>query len=121
VLILPPGHAREASAGRRLAPRERRLVAAMLALTAVLAAAVIVSLTGAGGDGARRGCLDVSFPSSLGVQQVVRCGAAAREACASVGTSAGFTGPVGRLVAADCRRLRIPLAAGSRSRAVPGP
>jgi hypothetical protein len=109
VLILPPGHAREASLGRRLAPRERRLVVGMLALAGVLMAVVIVSLTGAGGDGARRGCLDVSFPSTLGVQQVIRCGAGAREACGSVGAPGGFTGRLGALMAADCRRLRLPI------------
>jgi hypothetical protein len=109
VLILPPGHARDVSLGRRLAPRERRLVAGMLALAGALVVVVVVSLTGTGGDGARRGCLDVSFPSTLGVQQLIRCGAGARDACGSVGTPGGFTGHLGRLVAADCRRLGLPI------------
>lgn len=78
-------------------------------LCAALAAVVVVALSGAAGSGTRRGCLDVSFASSLGVQEVVRCGPAARAACAAVGTPAGFSGPIGRLLAADCRRLGLPV------------
>lgn len=81
----------------------------MAAICIALVAVVAVALTGAGGSGVRRGCLNVSFASSLGVQQVVRCGPAARRACAEAGTPAGFTGKIGRLVAADCRRLRLPV------------
>jgi hypothetical protein len=107
MLILPPGHNRTTSAPPRLRRRERRLVGGVAALGVALAVAVVIAVAGLGGDGARRGCLDVSFASSLGVQQVVRCGREARATCLAVGKPGGFTGRAGQAVAAGCRRLGL--------------
>jgi hypothetical protein len=56
---------------------------------ATLAAVVVLALLGLGayalssGSPARRDCIDVSFPSTLGGAELKGCGAQARKICAS--------------------------------------
>jgi hypothetical protein len=108
VLILPPGHALEITARRRLRPREKRLVAAVLGAFAVLVVVVVVSIASSG-HSTGNGCIDVNIPSSLGNQEFYRCGAAARAMCASIGTSEGLSGAAGRTAAAECRKIGLPV------------
>jgi hypothetical protein len=73
---------------------------------AILAAAVAVSFVVSGAE-SRHGCIAATVPYSLGGQQLNQCGATARETCAAVGTSAGFSGAAGRAVAAECRKAGL--------------
>jgi hypothetical protein len=73
---------------------------------------VVVALA-TGGRSTGNGCIDVNLPYSIGGQEVYRCGAAARSVCAAVGTPEGFTGAPGRAVAAQCRKVSLPVGGGS--------
>jgi hypothetical protein len=75
-----------------------------------LAAAVAVSLA-APGNSTGNGCIDVNIPYSIGGQEVYKCGAAAREVCAAVGTPSGFSGAAGRAVATECRKVSLSVGA----------
>jgi hypothetical protein len=108
MLILPPGHNRELAQRRRLRPRERRLIGGVSGLVLVLLVAVAIGIAG-GGSKLKPGCIDVSFASSLGVQEIAQCGAQARDTCASAGTPGGYGGKVGRLVSAQCRKQGLPV------------
>jgi alpha-beta hydrolase superfamily lysophospholipase len=99
MLILPPGHAKQVAARRGHLHRRERWFAGV-------AAAVSVALA-VGGSEHRKGCLDVTFASSTGAGVVAGCGAAARPICAADGTTKGYTGTVGRQVAARCRELGL--------------
>jgi hypothetical protein len=56
-----------------------------------VAACIVLGLAGLGiatltsGSHARRGCIDLTFASTLGAAELHRCGAQARETCASPG------------------------------------
>jgi len=107
MLILPPGHAKQVAARRgHLHRRERWFAGVAAAVSVALAVLIIVSLAG-GGSEHRKGCLDVTFASSTGAGVVAGCGAAARSICAADGTTKGYTGTVGRQVAARCRELGL--------------
>lgn len=107
MLILPPGHAGELATLRPLRRRELRVLRTVaVALTALLVGAAVLLLTAGGGR--TRDCINITFASSLGGQQLVRCGADARAACAAVNAPGGYAGRVGQLVATDCRRLGLP-------------
>jgi hypothetical protein len=106
LLILPPGHNKEINSGRRIVGRERRLVIAVGVLTVAILVGVVIGIAG-GGTKPNPRCLNVSFASSLGVQNVTECGAKAGDTCAAIGTSYGFTGLAGRLVTAECHRLKL--------------
>jgi len=113
VLILPPGHAQAVAGLRRLTRRERWLVRGILAVVAALAVVLVVALA-TGGRSTGNGCIDVNIPYSIGGQEVYRCGAAARSVCAAVDTPQGFSGAAGRAVAGECRKVSLPVGAGSR-------
>ncbi len=108
MLILPPGHARAIASPRVMGGRERWFVRVAVAATALLVAAVIVSLS-VGSSSPRKGCLDVTFASSMGAGEVRGCGAAARRVCADVGTTQGYTGELGRELADRCRVMHLPV------------
>jgi hypothetical protein len=112
VLILPPGHSQTLAIRSRLSSRERWLIRGILAVVAALAVAVGVSLA-TSGHSTGNGCIDVNIPYSIGGQEVYRCGAAARRVCAAVGSPNGFTGSAGRAVAAECRKVSLPVGGGS--------
>jgi hypothetical protein len=59
------------------------------------------------------GCIDVTIPYSVGGQEFYRCGAAARRTCRQVGTPGGFVGQAGQAVAAECRKIGLPVGEGS--------
>jgi len=78
----------------------------------VLAVAVVVSVA-TSGHSTGNGCIDVNIPYSIGGQEVYRCGAAARAVCAAVDTPSGFSGSAGHAVAAECRKVSLPVGGGS--------
>jgi hypothetical protein len=84
----------------------------MLAVVVALAATVAVALA-VSGHSTGNGCIEVNIPYSIGGQEVYRCGAAARTVCAAVDTPRGFSGAAGRAVAAECRKVALPVGGGS--------
>jgi hypothetical protein len=64
------------------------------------------------GHSTGNGCIDVTIPYSIGGQEFYRCGEAARTTCRSVDTPGGFVGPAGRAVAAECRKVGLPVGGG---------
>lgn len=110
VLILPPGHAQQILAPRRLGRRERYLVGVVGAVAATLAIVVVVALASSGHTSAR-GCVDVNLPYSTGGAEIYVCGARARSTCASVARPGGFTGAAAQAVATQCRKAGVPVSA----------
>jgi hypothetical protein len=82
----------------------------VLAATAALAVVVVVALA-AGSHATGGDCIDVTIPYSVGGQEFYQCGAAARRTCRSVGQSGGFVGRAGQAVAAQCRKVNLPVGA----------
>jgi hypothetical protein len=102
------GHSRRLQQPLRWGRRERIVVAAVLAVT--LAAVIglgAYALTG--GAPARRDCVSVTFPSTLGGAQLEGCGERARRICAS----GDFRGIAQELRAA-CARAGFPFRAPAR-------
>jgi hypothetical protein len=108
VLILPPGHAESIRVARELSRREKRLVAGVLGVVALLAVALVVSLT-TGGHTSGHGCIYVTIPAATGAEEIYRCGAAARSTCASVGTPGAFAPEAARSITTECRKAGLPL------------
>ncbi len=106
MLILPPGHAQAVNTPKRLAGGERRTVAIVGTVAAVLVALALFSLT-SGAAKPAKGCIDVTVQSSLGGQVMAGCGATARAMCASVGAPGGYVGELATVVGAQCRKQRI--------------
>jgi hypothetical protein len=108
MLILPPGHNLELAQRRHLLPRERRLIGGVGVLVAALVVAVVIGIA-SGPSQLKPGCIDVSFASSLGIQEISQCGRQARDTCSSVGTAGGYTGKLARLLGTQCRRQSLPV------------
>jgi hypothetical protein len=109
MLILPPGHQREVANRGPLAGRERRLVAGVGVLVAVIIVAVVIGIAGGGSSTFKKGCLNISYASAVGNQTITRCGSEARATCQSLGTPGGFTGTVEKLFADQCRKFHLPV------------
>jgi hypothetical protein len=112
VPLLPQGHAQTVTGLRRLSRRERWLIRGVLVVVAALVVVVLVAMA-VGGRSTGNGCIDVNIPYSIGGMEVYRCGAAARSVCAAVGTADGFGGAAGRAVAAECRKVSLPVGGGA--------
>jgi hypothetical protein len=84
------------------------MIGVVLGVVAALIVATLVSLS-IGSRSAGRGCFSVYVPGPVGSEEVHRCGADARTTCASAGTSSAFSSEAGRLIAAECRKLRLPV------------
>jgi hypothetical protein len=108
VLILPPGHAKAINARRTLPMREKWVVGVMLCAVGAVIVATVIAL-GLGGHSAGRGCFTVYVPGPVGAAEVHRCGADARTMCLSVRTPGAFGGEARRVIAAECRKLRLPV------------
>lgn len=70
--------------------RAGRLAVAAVAAALVVAAAVVAVIASTGGSSLRRGCIEVTFPSSLGAAMTRQCGTQARQTCASPGANPGL-------------------------------
>jgi hypothetical protein len=106
MLILPPGHGKAISSPRQIRGRERWFVLMAGLATAALVVVAIVSIAG-GGTSQTKGCLNVTFASSTGAQQVIGCGARARADCAAIGVPGGYSGVVGRELAEQCHAMGL--------------
>jgi hypothetical protein len=105
VLIMPPASERR-SRSRRLTRRERWLLSGVGGTALVLIVAVVISLA-THGPSTGHGCLSATYPGPVGAVEISRCGAAARQLCASLGAPGGFTGEAERTIAVECRKLRL--------------
>jgi hypothetical protein len=108
VLILPPGHAEAIRSRRPLSVREKRIIGGVLATVVAIAVVLVISFS-AGGQTSSHGCIYVTIPAATGAQQINRCGAVARDTCASSQTPGAFTAQAARTVAAECRRAGLPV------------
>ncbi|MDQ2760255.1 MAG: hypothetical protein M3Y17_07415 [Actinomycetota bacterium] len=106
MLIMPPGHARAIGVQRELRRREKWMLGAVLGVVAALIVAVAIAVLTPGHTSAH-GCVDVVIPYSTGGQELYRCGAGARTLCALVGAPRGYSGPVARDVADECRKAGV--------------
>jgi hypothetical protein len=84
------------------------MVGGVLGALAVLIVVVVVSLATAERS-TGNGCINVNIQSSLGNQNYYRCGAQARALCATAGAPGGLTGVAARAVAAECRKVALPV------------
>lgn len=109
MLILPPGHAETLHRPRyRLNLRERWIIGGVLAAVVALTVAIVVSI-GTAEHKTAGGCVDVKFPTTIGGAELYRCGAQARELCASVGSTARANDVEGKAIAAQCRKAGLPV------------
>jgi hypothetical protein len=92
---------------------------AVLAAVAVLIGGTVASVLASSSDKPLpRGCIEVTFASTLGAATDRRCGAHAREACAAPAQSPALAAH-GALRAA-CRKAGLPYARGASPRAPSG-
>ena len=77
MLILPPGHARELGARRRLSKRERWMIGGVLGVVVALAVGLAIALA-LPGPKSSRGCIYLTIGGATGAQYSYQCGAAAR-------------------------------------------
>ena len=89
-------------------PREKWMIAGVVAALAVLAVALIISFA-SGSRKSGHGCISVALAYSTGGAQIDRCGDAARALCAGVDKPGGLTGLPARGVAAECRKAGLPV------------
>jgi hypothetical protein len=108
MLIMPPGHAQEASRRRPLATRERWMIGGALASVAVVAIALVISI-GTAGKSSAHGCIYATIPGAVGAQQISECGASARQTCRTVRAPGAFTVESARTIAIECRRAGLPV------------
>jgi hypothetical protein len=106
VLILPPGHAKEIRAPRRVGVRERWMLWTGGVMTAVLVVVAVIAITTTGHHSGN-GCVDVTIPYSLGGDEIYKCGPAAKKFCSSSGQPGGFTGQPAHIIAAQCRKAGL--------------
>jgi hypothetical protein len=83
------------------------LIVAAGGLVAFIAVALAISLAG-GGRKTSHGCIEVTVQAATGASELYRCGAQARDLCASIGAPGGPAGVLGQAVALECRRAGIP-------------
>jgi hypothetical protein len=92
-----------------LSVREKRLVAAVMAVVAPLAVVLVIALS-RGGPSSGHGCIYATIPAATGAQQISECGATARETCTTARAPGAFTAQAARTVVAECRKAGLPVA-----------
>jgi hypothetical protein len=107
-MVLPPGHGQAIVTPRRLSLREKRLIASVLAVVAVLVIALVVSLA-TGGRASARGCIHATIPGAVGAEEIDQCGTQARATCRTAKQPGSFTPASARVIAAECRKAGLPV------------
>lgn len=108
MLILPPGHQEAVRAKRTWSPREKWMVRVMAGTVAAVVVAVVIALA-TSGPSSSRGCIYATIPADTGAQQISECGTAARTTCSTVYMPGAFTSLAAPVVAAECRKARLPV------------
>jgi hypothetical protein len=108
MLILPPGHAQAIEQRRTMRSREKWMIGGVVGLVAAVAVVLVISLASAGPKSGH-GCVSVGLAYSTGGAQVYRCGASARQLCASVNQPDGTTGGAARSLTTECRKAGLPV------------
>jgi hypothetical protein len=84
------------------------MVRGVLAVVAVLAVVLAVSLATSGKSSAN-GCIYATIPGPVGAQEVNQCGSRARETCRSAAAPGEFTPQAARVIEAQCRKAGLPV------------
>lgn len=90
---------------RKLTRRERVAALAMVAVTAIALAGILLLTAGDSRPGPAPGCISVAIPGRTGAELVNGCGVEAREICARAATR---DDPGSRAIAASCAERNIP-------------
>jgi hypothetical protein len=107
---LPPDHARQTLALRRLSARERWLVRIMAGVTAVIVVGVVIALI-VSGPSSGHGCVHATFPGPVGAEQVNVCGSEARSLCATLSSSTQYGAEARSTIATECRKAGLAVGA----------
>jgi hypothetical protein len=83
------------------------MIASVLGVVAVAVVALTISFA-SGGRTTGNGCVDVTVQYVTGGTEIYQCGAEARSLCASVRTTFGNNGVLGRAVASECSKAGLP-------------
>jgi len=89
-------------------PREKWMIGGVVGLVAAVAVVLVISFATAGPKSGH-GCVSVGLAYSTGGAQVHRCGASARQLCASVNQPGGTTGGAARSLTIECRKAGLPV------------
>lgn len=108
MMILPPGHAEAIRQPGSIRGREKAMIGGVLALVAVLAVAVVISL-GSTERQSGHGCISVGLAYATGGDKLYRCGATARTMCAGANAPNGIRGASARALSTQCRRAGLPV------------
>ena len=84
------------------------MVGGVLVVVAAVVAALAVSFASSG-PASGHGCIYATIPAATGAQDVSRCGAAARDTCATVFARGAFTTQAAPVIAAECRKAGLPV------------
>jgi hypothetical protein len=85
-----------------LTRRAKRTMATVVGVVlALIVTAVVIATVSSDTPKSANGCVNVIVPSSMGAAQLHRCGAGAREWCASL---VGSSSAEARIVLPECRR-----------------
>jgi len=106
-VIIPSGYWQQVSRPRRVSRRERWLIGGVLALVAVFAVVIAISLTSLQKT-SRDGCIDVSAATVIGGSELYRCGATARGLCTGATGSGSENIAFRRALADACRKAGLP-------------
>jgi hypothetical protein len=93
---------------RRVAPHERKIIAALVLTLAAIVIITVVSL-GSSSPQSRNGCIHVSVPGPIGATFFDGCGSTARQICGDLHPSSGLNAYGVSLIARACRRAEIPV------------
>lgn len=94
--------------------RAGRVGALVVACSLLAAIVTVIVLASLGGSGQRAGCIEVTFPSTLGGSIAQACGVKARSTCADPAKSPALA-EHGALRQA-CRQARLPYGTGVQAR-----
>ncbi len=109
MLILPPGHAETLRARRTFTTREKWILSTVLACVAALAVAVVIAIASSDQKSTAT-CINVTAPSFIGAEKVSGCGQQAREICSSAANQGTYNQAFAKAIAAECRKVGIPVA-----------
>jgi len=84
------------------------MIGGVVGLVAAVAVVLVISFATAGPKSGH-GCVSVGLAYSTGGAQVHRCGASARQLCASVNQPGGTTGGAARSLTIECRKAGLPV------------